>query len=208
MAPSNDPRFHQSHIEFWRDCCNDEDAMKKTRVLFLIISFIIGALPQGWAENVLSDKEILKVSQLSYQAEGGFSGVQSYGVILSCVNGQVSLLKTIHDPRFPSDKAILRQIGHMATEDYLKLWNTLDRHGIFKTANAPKPKMDIMDEFTVRFHAKVGERHHQFDVYGISRPEAARYFSLQKLIDNSVQMQSLWTVHNETAKKFGQTARQ
>src|SRR6185369_11388809 len=85
----------------------------------------------------ISDREILKSSQISYRAEGGFTGVRSYGVILSCVNGHVSVLKSILDPRLPSSKASTRQIGTMSTDQYVQLWDNLDRQALLKMKDAP-----------------------------------------------------------------------
>ncbi len=148
----------------------------------------------------ISDKDILKESQLSYRAEGGFTGVQSFGVILSCVNGRVSVMKSIYDPRLSADKARTREIGTMKTSEYLDLWNNLDRHAMLKMDSAPLPNKDLNDEFTVHFYAKAGKLLHQFDVVGISRPEAARYFAVRKLIDESVQMGALWNIHQNAAR--------
>ena len=156
--------------------------------------------PQPQVE--ISDKEILSASQLSYRAEGGFTGVQSFGVILSCVNGRVSVMKSIYDPRLAADRARTREIGTMSPDTYLALWNNLDRHALFKMTDAPLPTRDIEDEFTVHFYAKAGKMLHQFDVVGISRPEAARYFAVQRLIDGSVKMQALWGLHQNLAKKL------
>jgi hypothetical protein len=154
----------------------------------------------------LSNDEILKSSQISYRAEGGFTGVQSYGVILRCVNGKVSVMKSIYDPHLSGDKGQIRDIGSMNFDDYLALWNNLDRHAVFKMADAPLPKMDILDEFTIQFNAKVGNTFHHFQVYGISRPEAARYFALRKLVDDAVGMQELWNNHSELVRNLGSSS--
>lgn len=154
------------------------------------------------AEIKISDKEILKESQISYRAEGGFTGVQSYGVILSCVNGKVSVMKSIYDPRLSSEKSRTREIGSMELEKYVRLWNNMDQQALFKMQDSPLPKMDIADEFTLHFYAKAGKNLHQFQVVGISRTEAARYFAIRKLIDDAVQMQALWNVHNDLAKNI------
>jgi hypothetical protein len=152
--------------------------------------------------GAMTDKEILRSSQISYRAEGGFTGVASYGVILSCINGQVSVMKSIYDPRLPADKANSREISSMDPKDYIRLWENLDRHALFKMQDAPEPRMDIADEFTVHFYAKVENKFNQFHVYGISRPEAARYFAFRKLIDDSVQMQTLWDTHAHYAQNL------
>src|SRR5262245_28893050 len=68
--------------------------------------------------------DVLQRSQIAYRAEGGFSGVESYGVIISCVKGEVSVMSSIHDPRIPDGEPI-RRFEHMNAEKYLALWNSL-----------------------------------------------------------------------------------
>ncbi len=148
----------------------------------------------------ITESDVLKNSQISYRADGGFSGIESYGVILSCINGQVSVMKSIFDPRLPADKAQFRDISTMDSEQYLLLWNALDRMALLKLADAPRPKMDILDEFTVEFNAKIKNNSHKFTVYGISRPEAARYFAVRKVIDDSVHMQAFWDQHTHASE--------
>lgn len=179
---------------------------KKRRLIIkgFIVDFFVLILQLGnmnlSSAAEITDKEILKNSQISYRAEGGFSTVQSYGVILSCVNGRVSVLKSIYDPRLSADKARSREVGEMPVEQYVELWNNLDRYSLLKMQDAPRPKNDIQDEFTIHFAAKVGKLFHEFDVYGISRPESARYFAVRKMIDDSVQMKSLWETHQHLAR--------
>src|SRR5262245_11337333 len=77
---------------------------------------------------IISEKDILKDSQISYRADGGFTGIKSYGVIISCVNGKISTLKSFHDPhRYPGP---LRQKGSMDRMTYLKLWDSLKRQQV------------------------------------------------------------------------------
>jgi hypothetical protein len=147
-----------------------------------------------------TNDDILKGSQISYRADGGFTGVQGYGVIISCVNGKISVLKTISDPRLRDEAATVHDISSIGTDEYLNLWDNLDREALFKMSDAPDPKVDILDEFTVTFHAVVGKDHHEFRVHGISRPEAARYYALRQLIDDSVHMKALWNVHSDLAR--------
>lgn len=156
----------------------------------------------GQRDVEISNKDILKSSQISYRADGGFSGLESYGVILSCVNGHISVMKSIYDPRLSKESSRTREIGNMDEKEYLALWDNMDRHAIFKMQDAPQPKQDISDEFTIHFYAKVGENYHKFDVYGISRPEAARYFAVRKLIDDSVGMQALWNSYHQSARQL------
>lgn len=185
---------------------------KKQRIFLksLLCDFLIFALQWGvvsptYANSALEEKEIIRESQLSYRAEGGFTGVESFGVILSCVNGQVSVMKSINDPRLSPQQAHMREVGTMNIIKYLDLWKDLDRSAVLSMADAPLPKTDIRDEYTVHFYAKLGESFHQFDVNGITRPEVSRYFAIRKLIDDSVQMQALWATHQNTAKALGKT---
>ena len=151
-------------------------------------------------ETRYSDADLLANSQISYRAEGGFTGVQAYGVILSCVHGKISVLKTISDPRLPDQASTVHDVSSITQSEYFALWDNLDRQALFQTTDAPEPKMDIADEFTVTFHAKVGDAHHEFHVRGISRPEAARYYALRQLIDDAVHMKALWNVHSNVAR--------
>lgn len=140
----------------------------------------------------------LEDSQISYRAEGGFTGVESFGVILSCVNGRISVLKSIADPRLGSEGR-LRQVASMTPEAYRQLWRQLERLSVMTTPNAPAPRMDILDEFTVRFEVRVGPVTHRFSARGLSRPEAARHFALRSSIDNAAGMAALWQSHSEIA---------
>jgi hypothetical protein len=65
--------------------------------------------------------------------------------------------------------------------------------------------MDINDEFTNYFVAKVGKQSHKFEVVGISRPESAKYFAIRERIDQSVNMKSLWSTHDALASRFDET---
>jgi hypothetical protein len=155
---------------------------------------------QDGAEERFSNKDLLANSQISYHADGGFTSVQSYGVILSCVNGKISVLKSISDPRLPDKAALVHDVSTISQREYLELWDNLDRQALFQMSDAPLPKVDIADEFTVTFHAKVGSVHHEFSVRGIGRPEAARYFAIRELVDNAVHMKALWNVHSNVAR--------
>jgi len=146
-------------------------------------------------------KDILKQSQVSYRAEGGFSGVISYGVIISCVEGKISVLKSIHDPRLTNSDSRKREIGKMSQKEYLALWNKLQKISVLNTRNAPDPRLDILDEFTLTFNVNVGKKRNSFQVYGIGRPEAARQFAVKSLIDTAAHMDSLWNSRQSTAKK-------
>jgi hypothetical protein len=151
-------------------------------------------------DSPVSTSDLLASSQISYRAEGGFTGVQSYGVIISCVKGKISVMKSIFDPRLNSEKSRIRQIGTMDSNAYITLWDSLAAHAVLKMDNAPEPKYDILDEFTVTFYTKVGDTLHQFYARGISRPEAAKYFAVRNLIDTAVDMKALWNTHNNLAK--------
>src|SRR4051812_31659944 len=65
-------------------------------------AFANGEKTTGDDENnkiQFSNDELLEKSQISYAADGGFTGVRSFSVIISCVNGRISTLKTIRNPR-------------------------------------------------------------------------------------------------------------
>lgn len=152
-------------------------------------------------QTVAAKKEILKYSHISYRALGGFTGAESYGVLVSCIEGKISVLKSIHNPRFAKDRQTLRQIGTMSQGDYLDLWNTLHRQRAFEIANAPPPTQDLRDEFTYYFEIKAGPHTNAFDIYGMSRPAGARYHALRSVIDRAVNMSALWREHNQLAKR-------
>jgi hypothetical protein len=148
----------------------------------------------------VSKKAILANSQISYRAEGGFSGVESYGVIISCVKGKMSVMMSIYDPRLHEDNSRVRRLGSMDSGEYLNLWDNLQRQALFKLQDSPPLTMDITDEFTNHFFVKVQDKHHQFNVVGISRPESSRYYAIRQLIDQSVNMRSLWDIHHNLAR--------
>lgn len=157
--------------------------------------------PVAQSKRLLSKQSILKQSQISYKAQGGFTGVESYGVLISCSGGKISVLKTLRDPRLGQKEGHLRQAGTLDTNAYLRLWESLSRLSLFSTPDAPQPKMDILDEFTFMFEAQAGSQRHGFKVYGISRPEAARHFAIKNAIDMAAGMDSLWHTHQSLAKK-------
>jgi len=150
----------------------------------------------------LSTKEILKQSQISYQAEGGFSGIRSYGVHISCVGGKISTLCSIIDPRITkSDTKPIYRKGTMDIDTYLALWHKMNNMAVFHKKDAPDPKRDILDEFTLNFTVQAGDKSNSFKVYGLSRPEAAQYYALRTLIDRSTQMTALWNFHKSLASQ-------
>ena len=138
------------------------------------------------ATTHFTDKELLKKSQISYHAVGGFTGVKSYSVMISCVDGHVSALSSITDPHARIAATALKKKSNMTAKEYVALWDNLKRHHVFNKKDNSKPKQDILDEFTVHFEAKVGDREHEFKVYACSRPEAAQYFAIRSLLDNAV----------------------
>lgn len=146
-------------------------------------------------------KSVLARSQVSYRAEGGFSGVESYGVIISCVGGEVSMMASIHDPRLPSEP--MRKIGRISPERYLELWNALLRQASVRMTDGPILDRDVLDEFTVTFNLSVSDRNHRFRAQGLSLPECARYQAVRSLIDDTVQMADLWKAHDEAAGLTG-----
>jgi hypothetical protein len=147
----------------------------------------------------ISDAEVLDNSQVSYRADGGFTGIESYGVIVSCVKGRISVLKTIHDPGHST--AAVHQKGTMDHQTYLQLWKGLRKQGVFVAGNIPEPKLDIEDQFTVKFEAKAGGLKNEFRVHGIGRPEACQHFAIKSLIDHSVQMQAFMEPHETLARR-------
>jgi hypothetical protein len=160
---------------------------------FLALLGVAAAAPAPERDALLAN------SQISYQADGGFTGVESYGVIISCVKGHVSVLKSLCDLHASADARHLRQIGTMNSEDYLRLWANLSRQNVLALKDAPPLNCDSLDEFTTRFVFKVGNQSHHISTQAISRPEVSRYFALRSLIDRSVQMEGLWQVHKSLA---------
>ncbi len=148
-----------------------------------------------------SDQEILKKSQISYRAEGGFTGVISYGVIISCSDGKISVLKSVYDPKLVNEDHKRYELGAMTHEKYLQLWRTLQKMNVFVTKDVPGPKEDILEEFTFSFNVKVGETSRQFQVFGINRPEASRLFAFKNVIDQSADMNSFWNSAEAVVKK-------
>jgi hypothetical protein len=150
------------------------------------------------AEAMATDAaSILARSQISYRAEGGFSGVESYGAIISCVNGEISMMASIHDPRLPNEP--MRKIGRLSRERYLALWDSLVRQASFRLDDGPVLDRDVLDEFTVTFNVSVCDRSHKFRAQGLSLPECARYQAVRALIDDAVQMADLWKSHDVAA---------
>jgi hypothetical protein len=147
--------------------------------------------------KVIDKKDLLAKSELSYRATGGFSEVNSYTVILSCVNGKISTFRAVRNNRH----GIFRKPGTMSQEAYLNLWDNMLRRKVFEMKDAPTPRQDILDEFTVHFEAKVGDATNKFAAYGCSRPEAAPYFAIRNLIDQAADMKIVWDLHNNIARK-------
>lgn len=181
--------------------------MNGMKTLLLIIFSLTTLSPSIRAEDDLTEKsslltqeKLLKDSQISYRAEGGFTGVRSYGVIISCVKGKISVMKTAYDPRLPEEQARIHQIGILSQEQYLALWDELQKRSVLTMRNAPLPKFDITDEFTVHFYAKAGVDENNFQAYGLSRPEISRYLAVRKMIDETVNMSALWSSHSALAR--------
>ncbi len=159
------------------------------------------AQPAPTPQIRFTDAEILKQSQISYRAEGGFTGIISYGVIMSCSEGKISILKSVEDPQLVNDDHKRYELATISQEKYLALWKTLLNMNIFVTKDVADPKLDIMDEFTFNFNVRVGVTDHQFKVYGIDRPEASRLFAFKSLIDESVNMAGFWNSTSAVAQK-------
>jgi hypothetical protein len=147
--------------------------------------------------KVVSKKDILTKSQLSYRADGGFSEINSYAVIISCVDGKISTLRSVRDSR----RGTFRKTGTMSKEAYLNLWDKMLRRRVFTMKDAPAPKQEILDQFTVQFEAKIGDAANKFEAHGCSRPEAAPYFALRNLIDQAADMQVVWNLRDSIARK-------
>ncbi len=162
------------------------------------LSRAAGAAVSPAAVEVLSTDpaSVLARSQVSYRAEGGFSGVESYGAIVSCVNGEISIMASIHDPRSKNGEPT-RKICHMTQERYLALWNDLVKQAGLKLSDGPALRRETLDEFTVTFNLSVGDETHQFRAQGLSLPECARYEALRSTIDDAAQMADVWKAHDE-----------
>jgi hypothetical protein len=147
--------------------------------------------------KTISPKDILEKSELSYRASGGFTEVGSYAVIISCVGGKISTFRSVHNNRHGT----FRKNGTMTKEAYLALWDNMLRRRVFEMKDAPAPRQDILDEFTVHFEAKVGDASNKFSADACSRPEASPYFALRSLLDQATDMKIVWDLHNSTARK-------
>jgi len=187
--------------------------LKEMAILFLVQLLVVAPNHAGfWNKSkpvtktdsfvlTFSDKEIMKNSFLSYKAVGGFSSIRSYNVMISCKNGKISVLKSIHNPKRNKRSPTIRQRGSMPKQEYLALWHRLNRQRVFNLPDAPDPKRNLHDEFTFHFQARVGKYENNFKVYGVHRPEAARYFCIKNLLDSASDMSSLWYRHGALAKK-------
>lgn len=183
---------------------------------FLLISAVLFALSMNVGHSASSRKNtppqkpvtadtldegtLLRKSQISYRAEGGFSKVQSYSVIISCVDGKISTLATIHDPHLGADKGTLHQTGTLDKDQYLRLWKSAAQMGVQSKKDAPPLKQDILDEFTVTFDVQAGNWNHRFSAAGISRREASSYFAIRSLLDQYAQTAWLWDQYQELTK--------
>ena len=155
------------------------------------------AAPEPEADAFATDTaSVLARSQVSYRAEGGFSGVESYGAIISCVNGEVSVMASIHDPRSKNGEPT-RKICHITPERYVVLWNSLVRQAGLKLGDGPTLRRETLDEFSVTFILSVGDTSRQFRAQGLSLPECARYEALRSTIDEAAQMAEVWKAHDE-----------
>ena len=177
---------------------------KRILIAFLLatqsptISWAAPQPPASAAVEILptDPADVLKKSQVSYRAEGGFSGVESYGSIISCVNGEVSIMASIHDPRSKNGEPT-RKICHMTQERYLAMWNSLVRQASLRLTDGPALHRETLDEFTVTFNLSVGSESHQFRAQGLSLPECARYEAVRSIIDDAAQMAEVWKAHDD-----------
>jgi hypothetical protein len=151
------------------------------------------------APQLPNQSEILAKSQLSYQAEGGFTNVKSYSVLITCVDGKISTLKSMHNPAGKHREPI-RISGTMSSRDYLELWKSASRQGVLSLQDAPAPRAERLDQFTIHFEASAGSSKNKFKVFACSRPEVSRYYSLRNLLDQAVNMQSLWNAQENLAR--------
>ncbi len=147
--------------------------------------------------KTIAKKDILAKSQLSYHATGGFTEVNSFAVIITCANGKISTYRSVRNNRHGT----FRRTGTLSKEAYLALWDEMLRRRIFEMQDAPAPKQDILDEFTVNFEVKVGDASNKFAAYGCSRPEASSYFALRSLMDQTADMKAIWDIHHSIVRK-------
>lgn len=168
--------------------------------LHIIVSAPFLASAQGNPVEFNAD-DIIQKSQISYRAQGGFTSINSYGVILSCVNGKISVLKSITDPNLNTNGGRIHELAEMDQDQYLALWDKLHKVSALNAKNVPNPRLDILEEFTHTFHLQVGDQSHQFQVYGINRPEASRHFAIKTIIDQAANMKSMWNSHQTLAHR-------
>jgi len=189
--------------------------IQKELILFVLVQFLVSGSSQAFLFKRKNDikkgppkqiakideKALLKSSHISYRAVGGFTGVKSFSVLISCVDGRVSILKTIHNPKGIPNRPTLRHNGAMTTKAYMEFWDNLVKQQIMQIPDCPDPRQEILEEFTFHFEARVGDEKHSFRSYGLTRPEASRYFALKNLIDSVADMASLWDRHGKIAQK-------
>ena len=77
------------------------NALKIRFLITLILGVVlIHGVPSFGAE--VKQSEILAHSELSYKADGGFTGIRSYSVRICCNKGKITTVRTILDPRINS----------------------------------------------------------------------------------------------------------
>jgi hypothetical protein len=165
------------------------------RTLCLLLMAGFPAISLG-AQNV-SDDTLLERSQLSYRAEGELANSEAYGVIISCVKGQISVLTSVHNPRLPNEP--IRRVGRLAPERYLKLWNDLERAGLYELRDNLQDEKRSVGGFSVAFNMAAGADARQFRAQGLALPESFRYRIVRSLIDEAAQVAAVWEAHQEMA---------
>ena len=146
-------------------------------------------------------EKIKKKSQISYRADLKGASIRSYGVIISCIDGKVSAIRSLYDPSLASDPRPIRQIVDLDLDQYLNLWDSLIRRGALDMKDRPPSTLPHSEESSVHFLLSLGKDTHEFSVTDLNRPEMATFLALQSLIDRTADMRSLWDSYQRTVKR-------
>ena len=185
---------------------------KSGKWIFVLAFFISPVLATTLEKNIetsdykktrkhVAENSILKNSQISYRATGDGPGVQSFGVIISCVDGKISILKSLRDPDINHSLPQIRQIGNISQKEYLNLWRNLEELKFWNMDDAKDPTDLGTHHFTTEFFVKLDQKMHKFKVKDLDRPEFSSYLTIQKLIDKTANMQTLWDSYHSLASK-------
>lgn len=104
-------------------------------------------------------------------------------------------MKTLLDPDFHTEETPLRQIGHLDQAAYLQLWSSLLEQHLMEKENQIGNAFTDPDGFRIHFYATIGEKRNQFQAHLNKGFEVTTYSSIQRLIDNTVDMASLWQTY-------------